>query len=282
MSRSLPATFPTLGVLLGGGLLALLCGLLAACGAEAGGGGARPEAGRKQDLSPEERQRREQKARALYGSAQGQPPGEKVATLSDLAQVYHDTEIAPQAFLDLVFYLSDHSVDRPDEALAALESFEQRRPDAPQVMPAANVLYSVATRKKDAAEDDETRARFATMADRALAIYVAAADRMIDAPVVKDDPGAIYEIGNAYLLAGRHADAEKAWARVETFEKPAEDTRRFDFLIRRAELLRGPLGRRREALDLFLEARKLQEGLGRASSRELRDYVDQAIEELRG
>jgi hypothetical protein len=147
---------------------------------------------------------------------------------------------------------------------------------------AANVMYSVATRKLAGATEPAARAADERMRARALEIYVAAADRLAGTERVKDDWGSYYEMGNAYLLAGRHADAEAAWARVEDFEIAAEDTKRLDLMIRRADLLRGPLDRKKDALELFLEARRLQEKLGRAAPREQKDYVDEAIEALRG
>ncbi len=265
-------------------LLAGLSGLIGACGERSAGDGdqaVRAE-GERPARSPEERLQREERARALHEATRNLAPGEKVEALSDLAQLYHDTEVAPLAFMDLVFYLSDHSVDRQDDALAALESFERRRPEVPEVLAAANVMYSVATRKRDAASEPEARSALEAIRARALEIYVAAADRLAGSERVKDDWGSHYEMGNAYLLAGRHADAEAAWARVEAFETPAEDTKRIDLMIRRADLLRGPLDRRKDALELFLAVRGLQEHLGRAAPRAQRDYVAEAIEALRG
>ena len=231
---------------------------------------------------PAEQRQRERRAAEIYQKAQRIPPDEKVVVLSDLAQVYHDTSTGPLAFRDLVFYLCDHSVDDLDEAQRMLALFERRRPESGEILVAAKVLNAIATRKAKAATDAAERKKYEEMAAEGLAAYVRAADTQVAADVPSEDVGTWFEVGTAYQMGGRLEDAERAWARAESLPELPDPSRRVDLFIRRAELLRSSLGKKKEALELFLKARELMREIPASGTEQHRQYVEEAIRDLRG
>jgi len=101
-------------------VLLAVVGLAGGCSGDRGAGDPAAAAERAQE--------RERKAAFLYDQATRATVPEKVRILGRLLAAYPETEVVPKAYFQLVQYLLDKIVDRPEEALERARAFATRHP----------------------------------------------------------------------------------------------------------------------------------------------------------
>ena len=127
-----------------GGLLALLL-FVAAFGVTACGEDLAPEAESQEaaPVAPESQAEREAAARFLWLRARSAPPAEKAELFRRVIARFPETEVIPDAFHDLSFWLAD--AGKVDEAVANLKTFASRCPQEVLVSAAHDLTFRALT-----------------------------------------------------------------------------------------------------------------------------------------
>ncbi|MFT7619779.1 MAG: hypothetical protein ACI97A_003436 [Planctomycetota bacterium] len=233
------------------------------------------------ELSPADREFRENRAAFLLKKAQPQDPVNKIDLLVDVAHVYHDTAAGPKAWQELIFYLVDHSNDDFTRAETELNHFSRRCPDSLELL-ASCMLYTNACIKSlmppSKVADSKKREG---QRDRSLELWIKVGEYQCGIPANADHYGAHLETGNGYTYSRKFEDAERIWAKVEEFKVPATDIERVKLLVKRADLIRSQGGDLKKAKSLFILVREFQDRMVKETSEQMRTYVDEALKSLK-
>lgn len=221
-----------------------------ACEREDGGASAIP--GR----ATEDPERIERAADALQ-AARVAEPDRKVDALSDVAQLYWDTDAGAVAALEAIH---ERLRTRPTELTATmrdLTAFARGRPGDPRLIAAAELVALAADdRFRSGKAPQSELAQLESVRDQAVSIWAREAEAFALGDG-SDRADVHYSLGRARLVAEDWEGTEKAWARIEELEESAGLEMRINVLIERAELAEKRRGDPAAAAALRAKAREL-------------------------
>lgn len=224
---------------------------------------------------------REHAAEEALKIARQSPFPEKTRLLTEVAHLFWDTKVAPDALVDLTIALfDDHALD-PSVALKEIDLFRERRPGEKQILTALTIYANAIQKVIDEKAADPRAKGAADLKKSAVLTWRDTARKAAAEPENAKNFELLQVLGQSEFANGEPKAAEAAWSRVEEASPAPPTIRRFETLMWRADLYDHDLGDSKRALELFEKADSLSKDLELGADEKWGTYVRRRIAELR-